>query len=409
MRMKNCFGNFAAALFLTGNGAAVAAEMPSQEEMWEIIQKQQREIEALKAGQKANTEKVEATADAVESVETDKQGKYTTTGGSNWFENTQIGGYGELHYNNLDSKKEIDFHRFVLEFGHQFTDRLRMFSELELEHSVSGDGENGEVELEQAYVEYDLTQNQHAKAGVFLLPVGILNETHEPPTFYGVERNPVEKNIIPTTWWAGGIALNGEITPGWSYDFAVHEGLDTSAGDSYAVRSGRQKTSEADANDLASTARIKWTGVAGVELAASVQYQEDVTQGKDPDAGHAWLYEVHTDIERGPFGLRALYAMWDLDGSGPESVGADEQEGFYIEPSYKFSLFDQNFGVFARYNQWDNQAGDSNSDSEKKQFNAGVNYWPHPDVVLKADVQQQDNEGDNKNDNGFNLGVGYQF
>ena len=145
--------------------------------------------------------------------------------------------------------------------------------------------------------------------------------------------------------------------------------------------------------------------MAGVELAASVQYQEDVTQGNDADAGHAWLYEAHVDVERGAFGLRALYAMWDLDGSGPKSVGADEQTGFYVEPSYKFSLFDQNFGVFARYNQWDNTAGSNGGDTEKKQYNAGVNYWPHPDVVLKADAQQQDNEGTSKNDNGFNLGI----
>jgi len=407
MKFNTCASTCLAALLLTGNGIAAAAKMPSQEEMWQIIQKQQREIEALKTGQEANTEKVEAAADAIESVDSDKQGSHSTGKVASWIENTQIGGYGEMHYNNLDSKKEIDFHRFVLFFGHQFTDNLRFFSELEVEHDNTED--NGAVELEQAYVEYDITQTQHAKAGLFLLPVGILNETHEPPTFYGVERNPVEKNIIPTTWWAGGIGLNGEIAPGWSYDFAVHEGLDTSAGNNYAVRKGRQKTSEADANDLASTARIKWTGVAGVELAASVQYQEDITQGGDSNAGHAWLYEAHADIERGPFGLRALYAMWDLDGSGPESVGADKQEGFYIEPSYKFSLFDQKLGVFARYNQWDNQAEDSNFDSEMKQINAGVNYWPHPDVVLKVDVQQQDNEGGNKNDNGFNLGVGYQF
>ena len=408
MRFKTCSSTCLAALLLAGSSFITAADMPSQEEMWEIIQKQQREIEALKAGQEANTEKVEATAEAIEDTTASTQGAHPSAG-SRWAENTQVGGYGEMHYNNLDSKKEIDFHRFVLFFGHQFTDNLRFFSELELEHADSGNGKNGEVELEQAYIEYDITQNQHAKAGLFLLPVGILNETHEPPTFYGVERNPIEKYIIPTTWWAGGIGLNGEIAPGWSYDFAVHEGLDTDAGNNYAVRKGRQKTSKADANDLASTARIKWTGVAGVELAASVQYQEDITQGNDSNAGHAWLYEAHADIERGPFGLRALYAMWDLDGSGPKSVGADEQEGFYIEPSYKFSLFEQNFGVFARYNQWDNQAGDSNFDSEKKQLNAGVNYWPHPDVVLKADVQQQDNEGSNKNDNGFNLGIGYQF
>jgi len=389
-----------AVALLTISSLATAAEMPSQEEMWEIIQQQQREIEALKSGQKDNTEKVEAAVDVAE------ESRKTAAGAASWAENTQIGGYGELHYNNLDSKKEIDFHRFVLFFGHQFTDRLRFWSELELEHSISGDDQNGEIELEQAYIEYDLTANQHVKGGIFLLPVGILNETHEPPTFYGVERNPVERNIIPTTWWAGGAALNGEIAPGWSYDLGIHEGLETSAGSNYAVRSGRQKTSEANANDLASTGRVKWTGVAGVELAATVQYQSDVTQGEDPDAGHAWLFETHADIRRGPFGLRALYAMWDLDGDGPESVGADEQEGFYIEPSYRIT---PKWGVFARYNQWDNQAGNGDSDSEKKQVNAGVNFWPHPDVVLKADVQQQDNEGNSKNDNGWNLGVGYQF
>ena len=393
-----------AAMLLANTGLAGAAEMPTPEEMWEIIQQQQREIEALKQGQKENTEKAEA------AVEVAEESKNTASGAASWAENTQIGGYGELHYNNLDSKKEIDFHRFVLFFGHQFTDRLRFFSELELEHSVSGDDQNGELELEQAYIEYDITQNQHVKGGVFLLPVGILNQTHEPPTFYGVERNPVEKNIIPSTWWAGGIEFTGEVfpdaIPGFSYALSVHEGLDTNAGDNYAVRKGRQKTSEADANDLASTAQIKWTGIPGVELAAAIQYQQDVTQGNDPTAGDAWLYEAHADIQRGAFGLRALYAMWDLDGSGPKAIGADEQTGFYIEPSYRIS---PEWGVFARYNQWDNQAGSNGNDTEKKQYNAGVNFWPHPDVVLKADAQQQDNEGTSKNDNGFNLGIGYQF
>jgi hypothetical protein len=278
-----------------------------------------------------------------------------------------------------------------------------MFSELELEHAVSGDGQNGEVELEQAYIEYDITENQHIKGGVFLIPVGILNETHEPPTFYGVERNPVERNIIPTTWWAGGVEANGEIAPGWSYDIAIHEGLKTSAADSYKVRSGRQKTSEADANDLAGTGRLKWTGLPGVEVAGTVQYQADITQG-EANGGHAWLFEAHTDIQRGPYGLRALYALWELDGDGPKAIGADQQEGFYVEPSYRFN---DKFGIFARYNQWDNTAG-SSSDSKMKQYNVGANFWPHPDVVLKADVQQQDNEG-KKNDNGFNLGIGFQY
>jgi hypothetical protein len=399
MKALTCAGTGLAVALLTGAGLTNAAEMPSAEEMWNIIQQQQREIDALRRSQQDTADKAQAAVDVAE------RSQQSSSTAASWTEKNQIGGYGEMHYNNLDSGNEIDFHRFVLFFSHQFNDRLRFFSELEVEHVIASSGDDGEVELEQAYIEYDLTPSQHAKAGLFLLPIGILNETHEPPTFYGVERNPIESRIIPATWWAGGVALNGEIAPGWSYDFAVHEGLNTSAANNYAVRNGRQKTSEADANDLASTARVKWTGIPGVELAASVQYQQDMTQGNDPDAGDAWLYETHADIRRGPYGLRALYARWDLDGSGPKAIGADEQEGFYIEPSYRIS---PKLGVFARYNQWDNQAGSNSGDTEKKQYNAGVNFWLHPDVVLKADLQQQDNDA-SKNDNGFNLGVGYQF
>jgi hypothetical protein len=65
------------------------------------------------------------------------------------------------------------------------------------------------------------------------------------------------------------------------------------------------------------------------------------------------------------------------------------------------------FGAFLRYDVWDNNAGASNL-TEKRQSNLGVNYWPIANVVFKFDIQSQDNEnGDD--DNGFNLGMGYQF
>ncbi len=237
--------------------------------------------------QQVNTleEQLETTAEAVER----KQG---TPGGSK----VHIGGYGELHYNNLKSdddsatKKEIDFHRFVLFFGYDFNERIRFASEVELEHAIAGDGQNGEIELEQAYIEFDLAQQHRAKGGLFLIPVGILNETHEPTTFYGVERNPVEKNIIPTTWWEGGAMFSGEFgATGLSYDIGAHSGL---AGGT-DVRDGRQKVSEAKAEDLAATARLKYTGIAGLELAATVQVQGDMTQDSSDDVDGATLIETH--------------------------------------------------------------------------------------------------------------------
>ncbi len=328
--------------------------------------------------------------------------------GGSLLNGVSIGGYGELHYNNLENnkvggsdKKEMDFHRFVLFFGKEFSDDIRFFSEFEIEHALSGDGKPGEVELEQAYVDFDLNDNHTARGGLFLVPVGILNETHEPPTFYGVERNPVEKNIIPSTWWEGGAALHGELAPGWNYDVAVTTGLNNS---SYIIRSGRQKGAKADASDLAYTGRIKWTGVPGLELAATAQLQDNITQGVDPDA-EATLIETHAVWQSGPFGVRALYAKWDVDGNGAKAVGMDEQSGWYIEPSFKVT---PKLGVFARVNQWDNAAGDA-SDSEYKQLDVGLNYWPHEDVVVKVDIQTQDSPiGKNEYD-GTNIGIGYQF
>ena len=390
--------------------AAAAQPPPSVDEMWRIIQEQQKQIGELKAKLSQTDEKIEATGDALEQVSSNATASSSTA--ANWTDRTHIGGYGELHYNNLEGKggasdlDRVDFHRFVLFFGHEFNDRIRFFSELEVEHTgVEHDGDplGGEVELEQAYVEFDINDQHRAKGGVFLIPVGIINETHEPPTFYGVERNPVEANIIPATWWAGGAALSGQLGSGFSYDAAVHEGLETSA-TSYLPRSGRQKTSNAIASDPAYTARLKWTGMPGVEIGGSFQHQTDITQGMDASAGSANLYEMHTVLTKGPLGLRALYAMWDLDGSGPAATGADEQFGWYIEPSYKIN---EQWGMFARYNLWDNAAGDSN-DSEKKQWDVGVNFWPHPDVVIKADYQRQDNDN-GSNQDGINLGVGYQF
>lgn len=321
---------------------------------------------------------------------------------------TTIGGYGELHYNNLGNqldggsdKKSIDFHRFVLFFGHEFDAKTRLFTEFELEHALAGDGAPGEVELEQAYVEFDLNPQMSTMGGLFLTPVGILNETHEPPTFYGVERNPVEKNIIPSTWWEAGAAFNHRLDSGLSYDLALHSGLYAS---DYDIRGSRQKVAKAKADALAYTARVKWTGLPGLELAATLNHQSDIRQGTTSDEVAADLLETHAIYSTGPLSLRALYAQWKLDDDGTAN-GKDEQHGWYLEPAYRLN---QKWGLFARYNIWDNQAGDD-SDSEYQQTDLGVSFWPHRDVVIKLDYQDQSvPDGQNEYD-GVNLGIGYQF
>jgi len=318
---------------------------------------------------------------------------------------TTVGGYGELIYNNLDSGNEINLRRVILFLGHRFNERIRFFSELEVENAkVEGGEEGGEVAMEQAYLDFTLTDKHSAVAGLLLVPVGFLNEVHEPPTFYGVVRNPVETNVIPTTWRELGAGLAGEVAPGWRYDFMVTSGFNipTRGANAYLVRDGRQEGQQAVANEPAYTARIKWLGLPGVELGAAVQYQPDVTQGAAAESVSAVLASATAAVSRGPFALRALYARWDLDGQEPKSIGRDKQEGWYVEPSFKLT---PKLGVFARYNQWNNEAGLSGSE-DSKQTNIGVNYWPHPNVVLKADLQNQSGA---INDDGFNLGIGYMF
>ena len=392
--------------------SAAGEEMPSMEEMWRIIQQQQEQIRKLQDNAQITEVKVEATADAVEQV---ANSDVSTL--SRWAEKTTMGGYGELHYNSLenqleggkDDKDEIDLHRFVFYFGHQFTDELSFYSEFEVEHAIAGDGKVGEVEIEQAFIEWDYVENHRAKGGVFLMPVGIINETHEPDTFYGVERNLVEKNIIPATWWEGGVGLTGEIAPGLSYDGAATSGLFLDDGE-YKIRDGRQKTGKARADDFAYTGRIKYTGLAGLELAATLQYQSDLLQSEIHSSGaadvDAVLFEAHASYMAGPFALRALYANWDIDKAlDLTKGGASEQTGWYIEPSYKLT---DNLGVFARYSQWDNQAADS-VNTEYQQTDVGLNYWLHENVVLKFDYQDQDAPSGKDEFDGFNLGIGWSY
>ena len=393
------------AAMLVAVSAAVAAhaeDAPGLEQMWKLIQQQQQEIDRLKAelGQtqtqvEATDAKVDATADAMEQQ---RVGGADSSLAS-WTEKTSLGGYGEIHYNHVeDGDDKIDAHRFVLYVGHQFTDKVRFFSEIELEHAFSGDGAPGEVELEQAYIEWDFAERHSLQIGQFLLPIGVINETHEPETFYGTERNKVEAEVIPATWWEAGVMLTGEILPGLSYNAAVHSGLNV---DDTRIRSGRQKNAEATAEDLAFTGRLKYTGIAGLEVAASVQHQQDIAQGGFSESAEATLIESHIIYQVADFQVRALWAEWNIDGAEFEIAGADKLEGWYVEPSYKLS---EQLGVFVRYSEWDR--GDKMT-TDYEAYDFGINYWLAPQVVLKADYT--DTVGDGDEGDAFNLGVGWSF
>jgi len=324
---------------------------------------------------------------------------------ASWAEKTSIGGYGELHYNNFENADdEIDFHRFVLFVNHNFNDRIRLVSELEVEHALAGDGKPGEVELEQAFIEMDFANDLQFRAGLFLIPVGHLNEHHEPPTFFGVERNSVEKNIIPTTWWEGGLGMTKKFENGFIIDGALTSGLNipTSGSSTGKIRSGRGKVAEAIADSWAFTGRVTYVGQPGLKVSAFAQFNSDPVQD-DAGSHHGSLYGATVDYQNGGFGFRALYAKWDLAGDIPTE--AKDQSGWYVEPSYTWTLANNDkVGVFARYEDMEYYSGGLKND---KVTTVGVNYWPHENVVFKADIQDIESNGSDSKQ--WNLGVGFQF
>jgi len=385
----------------------------SNAELLEKLESMQQQIDELKRQIAENEEKTDATDAKVEAVaEVMESAPLQVAQASR----TTIGGYGELHYNNLNANDPsrdvdmIDLHRFVLFFGHEFNDRTRFYSEVEIEHAFvadSGGDTPGEVELEQAFIEFDLRQDLYAKAGVFLIPVGLLNETHEPPTFYGVERNDVENIIIPSTWWAAGAGLNGRFGFGWNWDVAYTSGLKmpTTGSNAFRVRSGRQKVAEAVANDGAITGRLRYLGIPGLQAALTVQYQFDPSQVANDGLDSGTLIEAHIDYQRDRFGLRALYSRWDFTGYAVEAANAETQTGWYIEPSY---LLTSNIGIYTRYEDiYAARAQDKFS-----QWEVGLNWWPTENVVIKFDYRDRSHDlasQNGRNFKGIDVGLGYSF
>ena len=402
MSLKRKFLAVVTAAALASPLLAPAAEaQDNQAELLARLEAMQKQIDDLKQqvinaqSQSLETDtKVEAVAEAIESAPVMNETLSKTT----------IGSYGELHYNRIEADDpsrdldQIDYHRFVLFFGHRFDEETRFYSEFELEHSLAGDGAPGEVELEQAFIEHDIRAGLHAKAGLFLVPVGILNETHEPPTFYGVERNDVESIIIPSTWWEAGAGMNGRWGSDWNWDLVLTSGLSMPT-------SGRQKVAEALASDGAVTGRLRYMGIPGLQAAITLQYQADPSQAANDGLDSGTLLETHVDYRMGDFGLRALYARWDFQGDAVEAAGADRQSGWYLEPSYRLS---DRFGIYTRYEDLDGYR----DQDQFSQWEVGFNWWLNDNVAFKFDYRSREHDLGSQAGRDFNaidVGVGYAF
>jgi len=325
---------------------------------------------------------------------------------------TTIGGYGELHYNKSVTDSEttnvLDFHRFVMFFGNQWNEDWSFKAEIELEHNFVSSGE-GELELEQAYVDYRYEKFLGFQFGVILPSVGLLNENHEPPLFFGVERPDYNKSIIPTTWFGNGIAIYGNYS-NFDYKLSIMEGLDADKiSPRGGIRSARQKGFKSNADHLLYNGRIDYLGISGLRIGASYTY--DNATG-DSVNNLVNLFEAHVKYARnnlfiiGEFG-NILYGNGELEKSN----------GYYIDFGYNVGNIlgiKTNLIPFIRYTNYNTASstligGDSEKVYNKSKWMIGLNILPISEVVFKIDFGVTEYELTKETVSNFNLGVGYMF
>ena len=315
-----------------------------------------------------------------------------------------VSGYMDFHYNNRQHEDAVlDFHRFVLLFSHGFSDRVRFVAELEIEHAVVSDETDGELELEQAYVDFLISRGFNVRAGMLLAPVGIINERHEPPVFYGVERPFVDTVIIPTTWFDAGVGVHGELGRGLRYRIYAMAPLDAS-GFSAAdgLRGGRQKGAESNARRLAGAGRVEYVGTPGLVLGGSVWSGATGFSTPRIDTGLT-LIEFDGRYRIGELEARGQYAHGFLDGmeqlnrsvqrtTGVSPNVAEEIRGFYLEGSYFILPYPapRELAAFLRYENFDTQFDMPAGLHPLEQFDRdawvfGLTYFPDPDVAVKID------------------------
>ena len=335
----------------------------------------------------------------------------------------------DFHYNNREREDGVlDFHRFVLLFSHSFTDRIRFVSELELEHAVVSNETDGELELEQAYVDFLISRSFNIRAGMLLAPVGIINERHEPPVFHGVERPFVDTVIIPTTWFDTGVGVYGELRGGVRYRAYAMAPLDaTGFSAEEGIREGRQKGGESNAGSFAGTSRVEYVGTPGLVLGASFWNGDTGFRDIRIDTS-VTMVEVDGRFRLGEFESRGQYAHGFLDGMGELNASrqrvtgvspniAEQIRGFYLESSYFLSArpAPREVAVFFRYENFDTQYRMPSGFQPLKEFDRdawvfGLTYFPDPDVAVKLDYTVLRNQSEVVDaPNAFNVGLGWWF
>jgi hypothetical protein len=395
------------------------------------IDKLAAELDSLRTELNATRKKADAVAKAQENV----GGNGTGNNAASHQAKTVISGYGEVNYTrprNNGDQAQADVRRAVFGIAHRFDDKTKLVSEFEYEHAVVSADDSGEAEVEQLYVEHELGTGLRAKAGLFLIPAGLINTNHEPTAYYGVERNFVETAIIPSTWREAGFGLSANLDNGWSFDGGLTTGFDLSKWDATSgdgvespLGSIHQEGQLAKSRNLSLHAAANWRGVPGLLLGGSIFTGKagHETENFNANDARVTLWDLHARYTPGAWDLSALYtrgtisnaAAFNVANAGSSTPVPASFFGWYGQAAYHvWKNNDYRLTPFVRYEQfntahsYDGQVtGVSVTPAEtEKVFTVGANFNIGEGVVLKADYQKFNVDS---NRDRYNLGVGYAF
>ena len=323
-----------------------------------------------------------------------------------------IGGYGELHWNReLDKDGEtkknlMDFHRFITYYGYNWTEEWSFKSEVELEHNFVQDGD-GELELEQAYVNYH-TDKWGFQGGVILPTVGLLNEYHEPPLFFSVERPDYSKYIIPTTWFGNGFALYGKVAD-FNLRLAILEDLEGEGISASGIRGARGKGYKTTGYSLVKNLSAVYTGINGLRLGGSLTLN-DAPINDEPDTSiSVQMFEVNAK-----YNANNIYAVFEYGQNSFEGNNFTSplktSSGYYLDLGYNIGSM-VNCNKLIPWLRVSNVSTDVDTDSKITDYmRLGLTWWPIDNIAFKMDYGTKTKKSDSNNPTTqINLGIGYNF
>ncbi len=314
-----------------------------------------------------------------------------------------IGGYAETHYNRETGKNaKLDVHRMVMLLGYKFNDRTQFITEVEFEHVK-------EVYIEQAFLQYSLSDNVNLRAGLMLVPMGIVNEYHEPTTFNGVERPSMDKSIVPSTWREIGLGVTGRYdAASLRYQVYMFNGFTSDNGGKFlggknGLRNGRQKGAESTMNNVNFAGKLDYYGLPGLRLGLSgyfgrTQSDKTIEDIDGADVGVAMIgldarYAYKRFTARGQF-IHASITDSDAYNAYYGSDLGSALQGWYVEGAYNLLSQEkeqQLFG-FVRYEDFNTHASTAGSLNEnlsydRNELTVGLTYKVAPGAAFKADYQ----------------------